>query len=301
MFAAIDIGSNTLRMLLGTCEGEGVHAHQYLRKIVRLSGDFCPQSGLHQASMKRAVDALRGFSDAAVRAQVTEIRVVATEAVRRAANRDLFIDRVKLETGLTVEIIDGDREAELTTSGVLSVIDPLPEKAIIMDIGGGSTELICLCDGRTLFQQSYPLGVVRLCEEAQDDKQRQAIIDTAFADFRSQLEDLNLYANDYCLIGTAGTVTTLAAMHLKLSDYDPARINNHRLPLSWLKTTLVDLLPMSSSEREEIVGMEQGRGDLIPHGVNIVLALCRTMQQESLRVSDSGLLEGLLREMCPFD
>jgi exopolyphosphatase/guanosine-5'-triphosphate,3'-diphosphate pyrophosphatase len=300
MFAAIDIGSNTLRMLLGTCEGEGVHVQQYLRKIVRLSGDFCPQNGLHQDSMQRAFNALKGFSDAAGRAQVTAIRVVATEAVRRASNRDHFVDRVKRETGLTVEVIDGDREAELTSSGVLSVIDPLPDKAIIMDIGGGSTELICLGSGRTLFQKSYPLGVVRLCEEAEGDDQRQTIISDVFADFRSQLEDLNLYANDYCLIGTAGTVTTLAAMHLKLNDYNPTLINNHRLPLSWLKTILADLLPMSYSEREEVVGMEQGRGDLIPHGINIVLALCQTMQQEQLKVSDSGLLEGLLKEMCRF-
>lgn len=220
--------------------------------------------------------------------------------MRRAPNRDQFIEAIKRETGLTVEVIPGDREAELTTLGVLSVIDPLPTKAIIMDIGGGSTELICLCDGKVRFQKSYPLGVVRLCEEAKSDSERQINIDTVFADFRCQLRNLNLYADDYCLIGTAGSVTTLAAMHQKLSDYDQALINNHTLPLAWLETTLAELLPMTTAQREEIVGMEQGRGDLIAQGINIILALCRTMHQDQLKVSDSGLLEGLLKEMCRF-
>jgi exopolyphosphatase/guanosine-5'-triphosphate,3'-diphosphate pyrophosphatase len=300
MFAAIDIGSNTLRMLIGRSVDGQVVTHKIYRQVTRLSGDFCDKKGLAQASMQRALDALTLFSKSAQQEQVGAIKAVATEAVRRAPNRNDFINRVKQETGIDIEVIDGNREAVLTTSGVLSVVKPLPTKAIIMDIGGGSTELVCLNNGQVMFQHSYPLGVVRLCEEAHDEFQRQSIIENVFTEFRKQLETRNLFTHDYCLIGTAGTVTTLAAMHLELGNYNQSLINNHVLPLSWLEMTQEKLLALSPVQRENIIGMEQGRGDLIPHGISIILAFCRTMSQGNLKVSDSGLLEGLLMEMAPL-
>ncbi len=298
MLAAIDIGSNTLRMLLGRCGSTGIESQRYLRQIARLSGQFDPEVGLHAESMQRAVEALKWFAQQAEELQATQIRAVATEAVRRAANRQEFIDSVLSATGIEIEVIDGNREAALTTTGVMSVINPLPERAIIMDIGGGSTELICLRDQAVAFQKSYPLGVVRLEEECHTDTERQADIDAVFSDLHSQLANAGLLDSDYCLVGTAGTVTTLAAMHLELADYQPALINNHIIPVPWLESTLERLLPLTKLEREAIIGMEPGRGDLIAHGLRITMAFCQSFQQDQIKVSDSGLLEGLLLELC---
>ncbi len=298
MLAAIDIGSNTLRMLLGRCGSTGIEPQRYLRQIARLSGRFDAEKGLHAESMQRAITVLRWFVQQAEEQQVARIRAVATEAVRRAANRQEFIDSVLSETGIEIEVIDGNREAALTTTGVMSVIEPPPERAIIMDIGGGSTELICLRDQSVAFQKSYPLGVVRLEEECHNDMERQSAIDAVFTDLRSQLEKAGLLGSDYCLVGTAGTVTTLAAMNLELADYQPALINNHIIPLAWMERTFEQILPLSKAEREAIVGMEPGRGDLIAHGLRISMAFCQSFQQDQIIVSDSGLLEGLLLEMC---
>ncbi len=289
MFAAIDIGSNTLRLLIKGTGGE----KRYFRQITRLSGQFS-EGCLNVESMARTTKALKVFSHEMEIAGITKYHAVATEAVRRAENKEDFLVLVQKETGLNIEVISGEQEAQFTTSGVLSVLEPLPTNAIIIDIGGGSTELICVQQGITKFQHSYPLGVVRLCEELSTFELRAEYISEIIEDYFNRLSEAGLSEPKYQLIGTAGTVTTLAAISQHMTEYDPDKINNSVLTTEWLNQILSNLKPMSIKDREKTPGMEAGRGDLIIPGIQILLKLADQFKQSQIRVSDSGLLEGVI-------
>ena len=298
MLAAIDVGSNTIRMLIGDCRNGTIVPRSTHREIVRLAGDFSVQTGLAEASMHRALTTLESFQNFISSEDVSRVRVVGTAILRSAKNQQLFIDNIFSVTGLKIEVIDGAEEAILTTSGVLSVVDPVPKLAVVIDIGGGSTELVCLIDGRIRFQESYPLGVVRLCEECFSDFERQQQIDTVIERFAESLKSFGLADQQYQLIGTAGTITTLAAIHLQLKEYDASLINNHELSTDWLQELQQSLKLLSVVERDSLIGMESGRGDLILPGLQILLTLTRSLQLSGLKVADSGLLEGVMLGDC---
>ncbi len=294
MHAVIDVGSNTIRMLLGECRNGIIFPHSYHREITRLAGDFSFQTGLAAAAMQRALKTLESYQNIIAMADVTQVRAVATAALRKAKNRHTFIDRVVAATDLNIEVIEGEEEALLTTLGVLSVIDPAPEAAIVIDIGGGSTELVCIVAGKIRLQRSYPLGVVTLCEEYSSATERQPQIDTVILQFTQQLQQAGLSGLSYQFIGTAGTITTLAAIHLQLETYKPSVINNHEISISWLGSFQQKMEQLSVPEREMMTGMEKGRGDLILPGLQILLTLMRQFQFSTVRVSDYGLLEGVM-------
>ncbi len=296
--AAIDVGSNTIRMVIGDCRDGVLVPQRYDREIVRLGGNFTSHSGLADASMERALTVLKSFRQTLSKENISIIRVVGTAALRRAANRQYFIDRLFRETALRLEVISGEEEAQLTARGVLSVIEPAVDMAIILDIGGGSTEFICVVAGKTCFQKSYPLGVVNLCEEFSSAKDRVAEIYRVIGNFSEHLKQIGLNHHDYRLIGTAGTVTTLAAIDLELVEYDANKINNHKLSASCLLKLNQLLNGLSISEREKLAGMEKGRGDLILPGLEIILTLFKEQQFPHLVVADAGLLEGVFLDLC---
>lgn len=296
MLAVIDVGSNTIRMLLGDCRKGTIIPHSTHREIVRLSGNFSVQTGLAETAMHRALTTLKSYQSIISSQDVSRVRVVGTAVLRRAENRQAFIDKVLSATGLEIEVIAGAEEARLTTKGVLSGVDPVPE-SIIIDIGGGSTELVCLIDGHIRFQESYPLGVVRLCEEYFSDSERQQHIEAVFARFTESLDTLGLANRQYQLIGTAGTITTLAAIHLQLKKYAAKLINNHELSADWLRELQQSLKLISVPEREALTGMEPGRGDLILPGLQILLTLIQQLQFSGVKVADSGLLEGVMLDL----
>lgn len=296
MRAAIDVGSNTVRMLIGSCDSRQIHSVAYHRQITRLGGGYLPGRGLAPESMERTLAALKDF-DLILRAQeVTEVRAVATAALRRAENRQDFLRQVGEQTQFVLEIIDGEEEALLTACGVLSVVCPPPSSALLIDIGGGSTELILSAAGQLLLRRSYPLGVVRLCEEYRSEQDRQLAIDQLLDSFFRELEqrDIETLSSATQLLGTAGTVTTLAAMNQQLTVYDRRKINNAILSLAWLRKTIDDLRPLSVAERERLPGLEEGRGDLIVPGLQLLISLMERCSREILKVADAGLLEGVL-------
>ena len=294
MHAVIDVGSNTIRMLLGECRNGIILPQSYHREMTRLAGDFTVDTGLAAAAMQRALKTLESYQNIIAAADVSQVRAVATAALRKAKNRHTFIARVVAVTGLNIEVIEGEEEALLTTLGVLSLIAPTPDNAIVIDIGGGSTELVCIVAGKICLQRSYPLGVVSLCEEYSSDSERQSYIDTIISQFTQQLQQLGLAGLDYQFIGTAGTITTLAAIHLQLRTYEPALINNCEISTSWLTNLQQELELLSALEREALPGMEKGRGDLILPGLQILLTLMRQFQFSKIKVSDCGLLEGVM-------
>lgn len=297
MRAVIDIGTNTIRMLLGDCRNGIINPESYHRQVTRLGGDFSPQTGLTATAMQRALTTLRAYQDIIAAAGISTVRAVATAALRSAKNKESFLAEVVSSTGINIEVIDGEEEARLTTLGVLSVIDPIPKAAIVIDIGGGSTELICIVDGEIRMQKSYPLGVVSLCERYSSAAQRQQPIDTVVSQFIQSLQQVGLAGINDQLIGTAGTITTLAAIHLQLKEYNYNPINNHELSIGWLYEIQQELELISVPERELMIGMEEGRGDLILPGLQILLTLMQQFQFSTVTVSDCGLLEGLMLQL----
>ncbi len=298
MQATLDVGSNTVRMLIGSCSQGQLQPFLYERRMTRLGGGFSSVAGLSSAAMTRTLSALRDFSDILKKHHVQCLRAVGTAALRRAENRQQFITQVYQQTGISIEIIDGEEEARLSALGVLSVIHPCPENAVIFDIGGGSTELIGIDDGHIYAQQSVPLGVVRLAEDHPDQCQRQQVIATTLGDVHHVLLSRSLTSRTLELIGTAGTMTTLAAMDLQLKDYHPEVINNHQLSLVWLHALYRQLAPLSTTEREQFAGMEQGRGDLILPGLELVTTIAQAFGVTYLKVADAGLLEGAFLDAC---
>lgn len=294
MRAAIDIGTNTVRLLLGAVVDGRICSPQYRQIITRLGGGLTKKEGLTPEAMERTLFALKQFSEIIHLAPPAQSRVVGTEALRRAVNADEFVRKVRKETGLTVEIISGQEEARLTASGVLSILNPLPPRSLLFDIGGGSTEFILLEGQQVQFEKSYPLGVVALAEET-DSNRVQSNIATLI---QALFNDLSL-RHSHCLprlelIGTAGTMTTLAALALGMRVYDRSQVNNCILQQSWLQQTHRQLTQLTPQQREQLPGIEPGRGDLILPGLAIVLALLQTFAAQRIVVSDAGLLEGLL-------
>ena len=294
MKAAIDIGSNTVRMLVGEIIEDQVAPQYYLRQVTRLGGGYDPMQGLSAEASERTICALEEFAQRIQESSPTSIRAVATEAVRRAVNSQQFIAEVRARTGLVVEIIDGKEEAELSFTGVLAALKPRPAAALIFDIGGGSTEFILCKEGKRLWAKSYPLGVITLAEDPASRQSIERILTELVKDLHLAGWSPLLDSARCELVGTAGTVTTLAAMDLSMTDYDWQRINNYILSQATLLSLYQCLLPLTPAEREQIDGVEKGRGDLILPGAEIVLALLALFAKDRLRVSDFGLLEGIL-------
>ncbi len=297
MFAAIDVGTNTVRLLLAAvCAGKIAPVHYY-RKITRLGGGCTADKGLTPEAMERTLLSLQEIQSILQCEDITAVRAVGTAALRDAANGKTFIETVLATAGLKIEIIDGEEEGRLCARGVLSALNSPPPRCLIFDIGGGSTEFLVQSEGKTIFQRSYPLGVVTLCEKFSDTGKVFERVERVLDDFIEELRQSGqmevVLAPDSALIGTAGTVTTLAALQLGMDDYDWRRVNNLMLDRSSLKRLDIRLKGLSPQERENLPGMEKGRGDLIGPGLHIVLRLMAKLDKQKLTVSDFGLLEGL--------
>jgi exopolyphosphatase/guanosine-5'-triphosphate,3'-diphosphate pyrophosphatase len=246
--------------------------------------------------MTRTLAALNDFAQICQLYTPTVCRSVGTAALRQAVNAGPFLDEVQARTGLIVEVLSGEDEALLTASGVLAALDPVPDCSLIIDVGGGSTEFALLKQGRVLVQTSVPLGVVSLTESSLSPRHLLAMIrrhiDTVFS--RLQSVDGVPPVSTWHPVATAGTATTLAALHLQMSSYDWRRVNNYRLPAGEVERLARHLRLLTVAEREALPGMEIGRGDLILPGIAILQAVLRRMSVPELIVSDFGLLEGAL-------
>lgn len=296
MLAALDVGTNTVRLLVGEVRNGNLLPHHYLRRITRLGGGLSDSQGLAPDAMERTLRTFAEVRELLDRCDVTRVRGVGTQAVRRAVNADSFLARARELLGFDLEIISGEEEAILGSAGILSALDAAPVAALMFDIGGGSTEFV-LWQDEVLFHRSYPLGVVSLAECA-DTAQQHAAIDATLAQLRRDLQKVGLWPvvlDEECeLVGTAGTVTTLAALKLQMAEYDWRRVNNLRLSRNDLERLSADLFPLTIPQRESLPGMEEGRGDLILPGTKIVSALLEKTGHSEIVVSDFGLLEGAL-------
>jgi exopolyphosphatase/guanosine-5'-triphosphate,3'-diphosphate pyrophosphatase len=293
MRAAVDVGTNTVRMLFGEVLNGRVVPDSYHRRITRLGGGATIEKGLTPEAMERTLSALTEMGGILRSSGVGAIRAVGTAALRNAVNGFHFVETVRSVSGIPLEIIDGDEEATLCARGVLSALSPRPDRCLIFDIGGGSTEFILSQGDELIFQRSYPLGVVHLCDQFPDpDRQRmriEGILDRFLDDLPSDGD-----AAGCTLVGTAGTVTTLAALQLGMTQYDWRRVNNLVIGIENLQGMARRLAHLLPEERESLPGMEKGRGDLILPGIRIVLGILERLGRRQVTVSDFGLLEGAL-------
>lgn len=292
--ASIDLGTNTARLLIASRDP---YRHILLKRIItRLGGGFTRERGVSEEAQLRSLKALKEFADDMAGHAVCRVRAVATSAVRDAKNGAEFCRRVQEETGITLEVIDGNEEAVLTLRGVASMLDNKDEDLAVFDVGGGSTEYTLAGRQQPLFSRSLPVGVVRLTEgkgsvAGMEDKIRREL-----EGLKRELEGEG-YLERFSaatLVGTAGTATTLAAIDLGMTDYDYRRVNNHTLPFAKVEAMFERLLPMTPQERLLVQGLEPGREDLIVAGMLVVLTTMRVFGFSSFKVSDSGLLEGAI-------
>lgn len=324
LLASIDIGSNTLRLLIGKFAGNRIIDIYADRKITRL-GSMVDQTGILQPdNVAASLQALRGFSSAMNRYGVRHIRTIATSALREARNSDVFIKRVRKETGIQIEVISGEKEAQLTLKGILHAFSPaetvaarpiLPDlpwgnaegsqrhSLFIIDIGGGSTEWIVYQGEDRNFMGSLPSGVIKLVRKCiTTDPVSEPDIGQLNHEIGLLLKNLetnikHLITGPALFIGTAGTFTTIASVDLGLDSYSREKIHLHRIPLPRLMKMQRNFLQLSLTERKKIKGLEPERADLIIPGLQFTMKVMELFRFRELIISDYGLLEGALLEM----
>ncbi|MBF0281688.1 MAG: Ppx/GppA family phosphatase [Zetaproteobacteria bacterium] len=299
-FASIDIGSNTMRLRIADQHPDHPIGQQifYTHQVTRL-GEGVRQNGrLSEAAIIRARQCLRDFRQHLDEHQtpLSHLRAVATAALRLSDNASELCQQVEDETGITIHIIDGDTEARLSLLGATSALDPAIAQAMLLfDIGGGSTEFIQVKAQQLVQAISQPLGVVHTYRHAQSDPisppDYQAMVDDALHYLHSLGTSwLEKPANH--LVGTAGTITTLAATYLNLNTYDVNQINNCYIALTDFYNLRDRLLQKSNAERLVMPTIEKGREDLIVAGLAITEAVLTFWQFDHLISVDAGLLEG---------
>ena len=304
-YAAIDLGTNNCRLLIVEPQGNSFKVIDSFSRIVRLGEGLESSNKLSADSMQRTIDALRVCATKIRRHRVRWMRCVATEACRRAENGQAFINQIEKSTRLRFEIIDGKDEAELAAIGCGALFDRQFPNAIVFDIGGGSTEITCLSlkKGRYELQDmiSLPLGVVRLSEKYDGKNMSQEIYtqirDEAEKTIRSFAEKQTFHAdnlNDIQLIGTSGTVTTLAAIHKGLKKYNRNIVDGTVMKRGEVVAVIQSLMNMSHEERQNNNCIGKERADLVLSGCAVLEAIIRTWPLENVKIADRGIREGIL-------
>ncbi|MCA1958878.1 MAG: Ppx/GppA family phosphatase [Nitrospira sp.] len=301
--AGIDIGTLTCRLLIADLAPHGFPQELYSdRRILRLGEGVDRTKRLSDSAMDRVVRCLREWRTVIDGHRVARCTVVATSAVRDAKNRDEFLDRVKHETGFEIEVITGEEEARRTLLGIRSGLPAGVTDVLALDIGGGSTELMLDRPAGQPIVRSIDIGVVRLCERVlkHDPPTAEEIVQAGEwvrREVESAVEKMQGY-RDSTVVGTAGTITTLAAMAQKLPAYEPARIHNYALTLSTVLELERTLLGRKKADRVGLPGLEKNREEVIAAGVIIVRTIMETLRMAKLLVSDLGLREGVLIDLA---
>jgi exopolyphosphatase/guanosine-5'-triphosphate,3'-diphosphate pyrophosphatase len=300
--ATVDLGTNTVRLLVVEPDGPAWRTLQQSQRVTRLGEGQGDGGRLGPEPMRRTSATVAEFARAARALGAGRVRIVATSAVREAANREEFVARLERESGERVEVVSGEEEARLTLKGVTSGLPGLGGSFVLFDIGGGSTEFVLARGGTPAAAVSLRLGVVALQEEWGEPGPVRA---EHFARLRRHVEqrlaaevpEAIAGAPVAELVGTAGTVTTLAALELGLRAYDAAAVHGHRLERAAVERQLARLGALGVEARGRLSCLEPGRADVIIPGIAICLAAMARCRRESLVVSDRGLREGILCEL----
>ena len=300
---AIDLGSNTLRVIQLDCQ-TGVFGTTF-EKIVKTADGLVQTGVIGSEAVERVIDAI-SEAKKSIDFSADKIHAVTTEAIRRASNSEAVLAQIKRETGILFEVISGEKEAALTLLAVEHRLKHLGREEedrdfssfVLIDIGGGSTELIFRYPDQTITQ-SFPVGIVTVAQQYETLERIDAALPTLMEEMKQFAQSVVLrYGALDAFVATAGTPTTVAAMKLgqNYATYDPALINGTFLDVQELDHYLKALLAMPFEEREMTVGV--GRSDLIAAGILIFRQLFTLLQMKECIVIDDSLREGLALEKC---
>ena len=309
-YAALDLGTNNCRLLIARPEGPRFTVVDAFSRIVRLGEGLAATGAISDAAMDRALSALSVCADKLVRRNVHMARSVATEACRRASNGQDFVDRVYRETGIKLDIISPQEEARLAVLGCHALLEEGDGPALIFDIGGGSTELVLVDTSsgtpRTLAWRSLPWGVVSLSESVPHDSADAAARMAAYTQMRAQVrKSIGSFANilgdargaDCRLLGTSGTVTTLASVYLGLTHYERRLVDGLRVDVAAMREICTMLADQSVAVRAQQPCIGPERADLVVAGCAILESIFDIWPAARVGVADRGIREGILRQL----
>ncbi|MEP0390996.1 MAG: Ppx/GppA phosphatase family protein [Erythrobacter sp.] len=314
-YAALDLGTNNCRLLIARPSGRDFTVIDAFSRVVKLGEDLTTTGRLSDNAMERTMGALAVCAEKLRRRNVRLARSVATEACRRASNGEAFIERVRRETGIVLDIISAEEEARLAVLGCHILLEAGQGPAVIFDIGGGSTELVLLEPGekipRIIDWQSVPWGVVSLTDTVgviENDSltpkesrlaryaEMRRVVSESFAPFVQRIAGAEKGQN-IRLLGTSGTVTTLASLHLELPHYDRKAVDGLIVPSSSMREISERLSGLSPDERSQLPCIGNDRADLVVAGCAILESILDLWPAQRLGVADRGIREGILRSM----
>jgi exopolyphosphatase/guanosine-5'-triphosphate,3'-diphosphate pyrophosphatase len=314
-YAALDLGTNNCRLLIARPSGRDFTVIDAFSRVVKLGEGLATSGRLSEAAMDRTLSALAICADKLQRRNVRLARSVATEACRRAENGPAFIERVRRETGIALDIISAEEEARLAVLGCHILLEAGEGPAVIFDIGGGSTELVLVEAGaeggarvpRILDWQSVPWGVVSLTDTVGRGEDSEAariarftrmreMVAESFAPFAARVAEAAEHP-DIRLLGTSGTVTTLASLYLELPSYDRKAVDGLIVPAPAMRDISARLSVMTPYERSTLPCIGQDRADLVVAGCAILEAILDLWPARRLGVADRGIREGILRSI----
>lgn len=305
--AAIDCGTNSIRLLIAEPDGSGGLADLERRlEIVRLGQGVDATGEFHPDALRRTFAAIDGYAELIKKAEVPtgKVHFVATSAARDVKNREAFFAGVKERLGVLPDVISGETEARLSFLGALSRVKPEGEPVLVMDIGGGSTELITGgADGDLHSAVSLDVGSVRVTERffkqnpvADDDLERAArYVDDLLTGSGVDFDSIGAW------IGVAGTVTTLAGVYLELERYDRERVHGARIPLAAIAEQLHRLAELTVDQIRALPSMHPGRADVITGGALVESRIAARVHLDHLIVSESDILDGIALQLIASD
>lgn len=316
LFAALDLGTNNCRMLMAAPDGAGgLRVVDGFSRIVRLGEGLAHTGRLSETAMARAYQALVACAQRLEARTPVAVGCVATQACRAAANGETFLNRIRTDLGLDFKVISPQEEASLSVLGCASLLEADADVALIVDIGGGSTELSWVrpkevlaagLDPPILAWGSSPLGVVTLAEEeSEPERDREAWFEALVSRLAASIDKVGeaahlrdaFTAGRAHVIGTSGTVTSLAGVHLDLPRYQRARVDGYWFDVGECRATIARLLAQTLDERATNACIGKDRADLVVFGGAILDAVLRVWPASRIRVADRGLREGVLMRL----
>lgn len=284
-YGAIDIGTNSCRLLIAEPDGERLRTLHRTMITTRIGEGVDQQRIINPAALERTVQGLSKLGQHLSDWEVSQFRVVATSAVREAANRTCFLERVNQELHWQVEVINGEEEARLSYFGVRRGL-ALNRPPLVVDLGGGSTEF--MLENPEPWCVSLPIGAVRATEANMDEDEIKAILSSLKADRMN---------GDFPLVVVGGTATTLVSMELRLQQYDSERVHGQSLTRQQVYYWRDKLAAMNLEQRKKITGLQPQRADIIGQGLVILALIMEKFGYDQLLVSESDILDGIIWDL----
>lgn len=285
MRAVVDIGTNTSRMLIGEVKEGKIKVHSQFLAEPRL-GAGITKGILTEEAIERTIKALNGFKTIIQKHAINDVIVMATSAARDAVNKNEFINEVYQKTGWQVQVISGEKEAELSYRGAVASVSMTQALSVVIDIGGGSTEAIFTWENK-VQATSVNVGAVRYLETNWTEEELKKHLSPL-------IRDLARINEKKSLVAVGGTATTAAAIHYKIKEYSREEVQGKILTLDNIKALKEVLWGMDPQDRKNVIGLTPKRADIIIPGLKILISIMELINENSIIVSDAGILDGML-------